>query len=429
LSILHRLKKLSHAQSDRIYAFSDQALLGAGNLLTSIAMARVLPINEFAAYTAAVAVYFVLFGFHRALLVMPFVLSGRDTHPAEQEAQWVWLAGLTSLTLFVLMHLVAWAMEQNHLPPFACMVAGFAAWQAPAMLLQEFGRRWLYQHGRGSGVVLSSLVSLTSTLIGIGAIAWGIVPATSVSQLIGYSALFAFVVHMVILPPRAHAPHLGHMADMLGPRMRFSLWQCLTHIPFVIYNQGFPLLLARLGSPLTVAGFSAIRNILNPANSIVSAIDSTDKVRAVKARREKGVAGAYASTKNTRKLILMIGLPFVLGVAISGPWLLPILYKGRYNFAAELAVLAGYYLLVMVNQPYETFLIVNEKGKALFASRLTSATITLGSAAILVPAHHVLGAALSLLAAQSANCLLLALVSHRHAVSDRHKQSAANASQ
>lgn len=419
MSILNRLNTIRQTQSDRLFGFMDQALLGAGNLLTAILMARILPTDKFAAFATGVAIYFLLAGFYRAIIVIPFLLSGKEEGQEEHKPQWVWLTVLIGGAAFALMQGVAFGMGRAGFSAYACLVAVFAAWQTPGLLLQEFGRRWLYQSGKGLHVVLSSLLSLAIMLGGLGLMMAGWLSPTAAPQLMGLSALAAFVMQMLILPPRLCRPSLSHMAGLLRPRLHFALWQALTHIPFVIYGQGFPLLLTHVAPPVTLAGYSAIRNVLNPVNSIVSAVDSTDKIRAVNAMRERGVAGALASVNGTRRFILVLAMPWLALSCAAGPWLLPLLYKGRYSYPWEMAVLGLYYLLVVINQPFETFLITNEKGKSLFASRLTSAAVTFGAAAVLVPGLHVMGAVLALVLAQAANCLLLALVSRHVVLGDR----------
>lgn len=419
--MIDKLRKVSRSQSDRLYALADQALFGAGNLLTSLLLARILSVTDFAAYVSAVAVYFVIFGFHRALLVMPFLLSAKEEHDVLKKAQWVWMAVLFSAIAFIALQVSAFAMVRAHFATFACSVTWFAACQAPPLLLQEFGKRWLYQDGRGDAVVISSSISFVAILVGIGMIYFGLFPANWASAIIGASSAYGFLIQMQFLPPARVPPRWGEMRALLSPRLRFGIWQSLTHIPYVMYNQGFPLLLAQLGSPATIAGFSAIRNLLNPTNSIVSAVDATDKVRAIKAMRKRGMAGAFESTKGTRNVLLLMGLPFVILVGATGKWILPLAYKGRYTYPNELALLAVYFVFVMINQPFETFLTVNQRGKALFFSRTGSALVTLAMCVFLVPRLHVMGAVLSLLVAQVVNCALLATVSWRLLQANRSK--------
>ncbi len=409
LAFAQKLRGYWKSQNDRVYAFADQLLYGGGNMLATVLLGRTLPAEDFAAFVTAVAVYFVIYGFHRALLVMPFLLSAKETVDERTKSQWVWLALISSLTLFALMLLVALGMRQMGFADFAFRTAIFASLQAPALLLQEFGKRWLYQHGKGAGVVASSAVSLLGILAGITMISLGILPPAYASAVMGAAAIAAAVMQFCVLPPQAVLPSASAMWRLLAPRLAFGLWQSATHIPYVIYNNGFPLLLAKEGSPLAVASFAALRNLLAPTYSLISAVDSTDKVRAVKAMREHGVHAAFASTQGTRNVLLLLGTPFIVLVAASGPWLQNFVYGGRYNNPAELTVLAVYCFFLMINQPFETFLTVNQFGGALFASRAVSALVTLAATTVLVPRFGLMGAVCALLMAQIINCALLAL--------------------
>lgn len=409
LALYNRFSSLLTTQRDRIYAFADQLLYGGGNMLAVILFARALSVEIFAAYIAAVAVYFVIFGFHRACLVMPFLLSAKEDTDHDVKSQWFWAAFLTSLGLAMVMFLTTFGLDLAGADANTVMIAAFAAIQAPPLLLQEFGKRWLYQHDLGHAVVISSALSLFTMLSGALLLLLGYLPDHLVSTIIAASALLAVVVQFLALKPAMTGPKLRVMGALLTRRLSFSMWQSGTHLPYVIYNNGFPLLMAAIGSPAVVAGFAAVRNLLAPSVSLVSAVDSTDKIRAVRAYRDGGPAAARRSTDSTRRVLLVLGIPFLVFLAIlSGP-IQQLVYDGQYYMPWELVVMTAYSALLFINQPYETLLTVAQKGKLLLLSRVISAVTTIAVALYLIPAYGVMGAILSLVIAQAINCTLLSL--------------------
>jgi Na+-driven multidrug efflux pump len=78
-----------------------------------------------------------------------------------------------------------------------------------------------------------------------------------------------------------------------------------------------------------------------------------------------------------------------------------------------MAVLAGYCLLLSTNQPFETFLVVQEQARTLLFSRCLSAVLAIAGLALLGPMLGLLGAAIALLVAQSCNLVALWWLSRR----------------
>ena len=128
---------------DRVVAIGDQALVGLANFLALAAFARVLPREDFAAVGVAVAIHYVIFGFHRAAIVMPYILSAKDRPDPVPRSAWAWLAMRASLVTALLLFIVALGLGLSGVSPFATKCALFAALQSPALLLQEFAKRWL----------------------------------------------------------------------------------------------------------------------------------------------------------------------------------------------------------------------------------------------------------------------------------------------
>jgi O-antigen/teichoic acid export membrane protein len=109
----------------------------------------------------------------------------------------------------------------------------------------------------------------------------------------------------------------------------------------------------------------------------------------------------------------MLNGPFLLAAAIfAGPYQHLVLGPA-YHHPVEMAVLAGYCLLLSVNQPFETFLVVQEQARTLLFSRCLSAVLAIAGLALLGPMLGLLGAAIALLVAQSCNLVALWWLSRR----------------
>jgi len=398
---------------DRMVAMVDQAMVGLSNFIAMAAFARLLPREDFAAIGVAIAIHYVLFGFHRAAIVMPYILSAKDRPEPLPRSAWAYLAMRTSLLVGLMLFLAALGLGLLGVSAFATKCALFAALQSPPLLLQEFGKRWLYQHGRPGGVLVSSAAAFVLVMVGIAAMAF-VLPSTPMlaPALLGLAALTAALIAFLTCRPSRDG--LGvRAAELIGRRREFTLWQSVAHIPYILYNNGYTLLLAIFTGPVGAAGYTALRTLLSPSVSLISAVDSTDKLRAIAAFHDQGPAGAKRSADRTRRLLLSLNGPFLLAAAIlAGPYQHLVLGAAYYH-PVEMAVLAAYCLLLSVNQPFETFLVVQEQARTLLFSRCLSATIAVGGLALLGPSLGLLGAAIALLAAQLCNLVALWWLSRR----------------
>lgn len=397
---------------DRVVAIGDQALVGLSNFLALAAFARLLPRDDFAAIGVAIAVHYVIFGFHRAAIVMPYILSAKDRPDPLPRSAWAFLAMRASLGAGLILFVAALALGLSGLSGFATKCALFAALQSPALLLQEFAKRWLYQHERPIAVLVSSGSGFAIVLAGIALVATALPVAMLASAMLGLAALVAAGIAFLLCRPSRDG--LGvPAATLIGRRRDFTLWQSIAHIPYILYNNGYTLLLAIFTGPGAAAGYTALRTLLSPSVSLISAIDSTDKLRAIAAFHADGAPGAKRSADRTRRLLLMLNGPFLLAATIfAGPYQHLVLGPA-YHHPVEMAVLAGYCLLLSVNQPFETFLVVQEQARTLLFSRCLSAVLAIAGLALLGPMLGLLGAAIALLVAQSCNLVALWWLSRR----------------
>jgi O-antigen/teichoic acid export membrane protein len=391
---------------DRVVAISDQALVGLANFGAMAAFARLLPREEFAAIGVAVAIHFVIFGFHRAAIVMPYILSAKDRPDPVPRSAWAWAAMRASILVTLLLLIAAGGLALAGSMPFAIKCTFYAALQSPALLIQEFAKRWLYQHRRAGCVLISSVTGFVLILAGIAVLWLTHAPAVLASATLGVSALAVALVAFLLCRPERDGWSIP-VTTLIARRREFTLWQSIAHIPYILYNNGYTLLLAMLTGPAATAGYTALRTLLSPSVSLISAVDSTDKLRAIAAFHENGPRGAKRSADRTRRLLLSLNGPFLLGCALLASPYQRLVLGPHYHHPVEMAVLAAYCLLLSVNQPFETFLVVQEKARILMFSRCLSAALAIMGLLLLAPALGLLGAAIALLIAQSCNLIAL----------------------
>ncbi|RYD91441.1 MAG: hypothetical protein EOP61_27560, partial [Sphingomonadales bacterium] len=253
---------------DRLAAIGDQALVGLANFAALAAFARWLPRDDFAAIGVAIAIHFVIFGFHRAAIVMPYILSAKDRPEPVPRSAWAWLAMRVSLVVALLLFVAAVVLALAGASVFAVKCALFAALQSPALLLQEFAKRWLYQHQRVGSVLIASATGFALTIAGLGLLYLLGAPPMLASAILGASALIVALLAFLSCRPSRDGWSIG-AASLIGRRGEFTLWQSIAHIPFILYNNGYPLLLALITGPAATAGYTALRTLLSPSISLI----------------------------------------------------------------------------------------------------------------------------------------------------------------
>jgi len=397
----------------RIHAIADQALQGGANILASAILARALIRADFGALGIAVGLYYLVAGFHRSNIVLPYIAEMGAQHlNADPKAQndWFWMnmigIGLVTLAITVMVLLAAGAGIVRPDWHWIIKPTLLAACITPPLLLAEYGRRWLYQTDRSFTVMLSSIayfMVMTSTAIlvghfrpvaGAGALTW--VAASAVSAAVSLTAL------------RPTTPRWASAVRCWLRNRHFALWQSATHIPYSIYNNAsVVVLIGFLLGPLPAAVFTAARTLINPAISIVSAVDSLDKPRAARALASGGIAALRHSVNRTRMTLIALTGSYLGLVALLATVAVRVVFANKYpGIDNELRLLALAFFLMCLNQPSETFLIVIRAGPTLFAIRAITAIVTIVALAAARP-WGLRGMAIGILLSQTASLFML----------------------
>ncbi len=368
------------AAKDRLASFGDQGLQGVANVLMSALLARSLSHEQFASIGVMLGVNYFTFGLHRANVILPFIVAAaEDEKQGRNSGAWWWastaFAGLSFLALAAItagLALVAALWNPNMGWAVRAMV--YATTAAPALMLAEFARRWLYQ------AKLPATAALTSVLYSLSGL--GLIIATR-SMHNGAVGAFAWTLGGLLgMVPGAVALWPG-MPDWRESYRRwrshrhFAFWQAMAHIPFAIYNSSLVVLVGALAGPTAAASFTATRTLCNPAISAVTAVDSLDKPRAARALVSGGLAGLRGSVNRTRLLLATLTGGY-LGVIVlfAGPVLKLAFGEAYAGHAQEVRLLAVGFFMMCLNLPSETYLIVLRAGRLMFVGRLLTAVIS-----------------------------------------------------
>lgn len=359
-------------------SFVDQGFIGLSALLINLVLARYLSVVAFASLTVMIGAHFFLFGVHRSVIVLPFILddsSGSEAKACERQRAW-WSASLVCIGIILVVLVVAatticifarWTPSAS----WAADVAVLLVFTTPPLLGFEYGRRVLYQHGRAGVVTAMSIVYFfVGMLTALGGM-W--VGSEFVSSLAFAAAGGSgFAIFLVTIRPRA--ANLKKAWSVWRPHAAFGAWQVFTSIPYTVYAVSPIVLIGVLAGPIAAAVFGAARTIVSPAFSIVSAIDSLDKPRAARAMSESGLLGLHASIVQTRILLIVLSGSYLGLLIITAPWVMEVAFGPKYGeHSTAVRLLAVAFFCMCLNQPIETMLIVLRKSQVIFAVRMTAA--------------------------------------------------------
>ncbi|QUD86038.1 lipopolysaccharide biosynthesis protein [Phenylobacterium montanum] len=368
------------AAKDRLASFADQGLQGVANILMSALLARSLSHEQFASIGVMLGVNYFAFGLHRANVILPFIVAAaEDEKHGRTSGAWWWastaFAGLSLVALALITGALALvATLWNPSIDWAVRALAYATFAAPAMMLAEFARRWLYQ------AKLPATAALTSVLYSLSGLA--VIIATRGMHNGAISASAWTLGGVLGMLPGAIALWPG-MPDWRESYRRwrthahFAFWQGMAHIPFAVYNSSLVVLVGALAGPTAAASFTATRTLCNPAISTVTAVDSLDKPRAARALVSGGLPGLRGSVNRTRLLLATLtGAYLGLIVLFAGPVLKVAFGEAYAGHAQEVRVLALGFFMMCLNLPSETYLIVLRAGRLMFIGRMLTAVVS-----------------------------------------------------
>lgn len=365
---------------NRLSTFADQAAQGLANLGVAALAARQLSREEFASIGVMLGAHFLMFGFHRAVVTLPYIL---DQHSPTTEPGCWWRVNLVACAAIGV--LLALAAAILHLWPgqadlaWAARGIACAVVVSPLLCAADFARRRLYQ------ALHATTAAVASGLYALLSFGWILAVPRLLERNDAWIASGAWAIGAVGAAVLSFAMRPGRRGtwrealDHWRPFRGFTAWQAATHLPYTLYNNSAVLVIGALAGPLAASAFTASRTLATPASSLVTAVDSLDKPRAARALKSDGLPGLRRSIGRTRILLIALTGGYLAAVALAAPVVLHLMFGDKYLAeASAVRILCGVFFLIGLNQPSETFLIVLRESRMLFVTRSMAAIAALG---------------------------------------------------
>jgi len=362
----------------------------------AIYLARELPQADWGTYSLGYALMLFAQGFQRALVCIPIAtMAHQDDVLSRSIGFWrklQWKVTVFTLSAVLLSAVISRGVSRNSSISESLLIAALLV---PGFFSLEFWRRLLIQSKNIRVAAINAAVFLLLVII--------LLPLLSVthSGALVAAAGISFCAFMAGSITRSRAlsliPAAGEPLDLGQQVWQFGRWASLSHLAYSGYNTVIQVALSIIAGPAAMGSFAAVRNLVQPVNTLIGAIDNVDKPRAARAYAADGFRGLFSSLWRTVATLSLFGGAYVLICAAGGGYVINLLYHHRYGYAwGELWMWCVIAMAMMAAQPLESGLYVANRTDALFSNRLFSTVIGLGTAIVFIPALGVLGALLGL---------------------------------
>ncbi|UFS68823.1 hypothetical protein LPW11_13035 [Geomonas sp. RF6] len=380
----------------RKWSLIEQGFLSIANFGMAVFLARELSKGEWGSFSLGFALMLFAQGFQRALVSIPVATMAHSAEILSASLPF-WRRTQTKITAAATAGLglaaLAWRpFGTDSGMPLALLIAAILV---PGFFSLEFWRRVLIQTReiKAAAMVSSFLLFSVALLIGTVALRHG----GALFAACGMSACTLAAGALLRRRAMKVLPATAETISFAGELYRFGRWATLSHVAFSGYNTAIQMVLTMVCGSAAMGSFAAVRNLTQPINTLIGAVDNLDKPRAARAFAGGSFPDLFSSLWRTMATLTMLGGGYLILCAAGGGHLVNALYHGRYGYAwNEIWLWCLIASAMMAAQPMESGLYVAQRTDALFVNRVISAVIGLGTAVITIPRFGVVGALMGL---------------------------------
>lgn len=362
----------------RYLAFTEQALISGSNFLLYLFAARNLPKESWGELSLALGFILVIQGFQRAFVTIPMVTT--DSGLSEFNLSigfWkrVQLSVSLGLLLFVL---VGYVLSVLFYEPWIQRTLLYSMLLLIPLFYLEFARRIIVMSSGAKRLVGMAVAYVLGLLLIVGGGSaygyagnvWVFVSALAVASLAS--------LYVAGVPLFASSRTDSDSPWCAASLWQFGRWAAASSLAYTGYNFAIQGLLAAMSGPVAVGVFAAARNLIQPINTLIQAVDTVDKPRAGRAFAATGIDGLRSVTRRSWKAMLVVGLPYLCLVYVFSDSILNLFYGEKYADGGSAVRLWCFVALAMIfAQPLETCLYVIKHPDWLFYTRISSAMLVI----------------------------------------------------
>ncbi|WP_148051432.1 lipopolysaccharide biosynthesis protein [Inmirania thermothiophila] len=312
----------------------------------NILLARWLPPEEYGAFAVALSVFYLLAGFHTAVLTEPMMIFGAGKyreHFRKYLGMVLWGHWGVSALIALGLGIAAWVFHRLGSTPMAQALFGLAV-TSPFLLLLWLTRRACYAQLRPIWAVVGSGVNFLVVLGGLFLLwRWREISSFNGFLALGAGALLASLFIATILKPQV-AGYVGTptASMVVGDHREYGKWNILAFSLYWASGQILMVLIPIFLGLEASAAVAATLTLYRPVQQTVQALGSL--VLPVFSRTVSGPGGRERLRKEATFVALLfgggVGLYSLIVSVFSRP-ILHLLYGGKYDEHWVLIVLLG----------------------------------------------------------------------------------------
>jgi O-antigen/teichoic acid export membrane protein len=328
------------------WAVLDQGLFSGANFLVNILLARWLPPEEYGAFAVALSVFYLLAGFHTAVLTEPMMVFGAGKYRAHFRkylGMLLWGHWAISVLIALVLGGAALVMARLGSAAMAQALAGLAI-SSPFLLLLWLARRAPYVEMRPGWAVLGSGVNLLVTLGGLFLL-WRLGPLSSLTSLVllgASGAVASFVLLLHIGPEMAGFVGRPTPGMVLRDHRDYGSWNILAFIAYWASGQILMLLIPIFLGLAASAAVAATWNLYRPVSLFMQSLGLVI-LPTFSRWVDQGVPGLELRRRVSRLAFLLGGAVALYGLMLTlgAKPVLHLLYAGKYDNYSELIAWLG----------------------------------------------------------------------------------------
>ena len=370
------LRKFPSSLIPRVAGFWDQGTMSLATLLQTALLARALDRETFGYFSIAMSISVVMQSLCRSAIFIPYLIS-QDDPDRGPSSEWVDAAlRLLAWPLIIPIVLIALYFTTGITFNFAAVASGFVL--AIGAIYYDINRRLALSVGLYVPVIVCASGILV-TWLGLAIAAYYF--SLNVFTVIGLNGFFCALCGAFLHRIQLHKEENVYKRNLYGLTRRNKAnvaWNIAAFLPYAVYNNLAPTLIAIYYGPSIVAVYAATRVLLSPITMLGAAIDNIDKARASRALREHGIAGLQRSLLSYGATIVGLAMPYLCLGYIWCPSLLKLLIG--VNLGVHVGEGRAWLLVavfIVIGQPIETGLVLLKKSNVYFWSRCIGAGATI----------------------------------------------------
>ena len=336
IDIVSVIRFFSLARMPASWAVYDQILVSGANFLSTMLIAKMLSVDDFAMYSLASLAVLFFSSFQRTLITQPMNVLGATESLSQLSDRYISLLRLQRILIPLAIFFMV--LLGTAFFPHVWIVFAACAYLA-AFFLQELVRRFYYTRNKIDLALHNDLIGYGGQLALLTLI-WvcEMHNAALAFFALAFSAIIAFLWgNNAIFRDKLRAAHAPKpVTNVLQEHWRMARWVVLSQFVFWGASQVYPFMLASWGSFRSVADFNIAVSILNALNIVRLMLGNYLPSRVTRVYAKDGTIGLR---RYLLKLIFLCGgisVFIILTLIISADWLISLLFGDKYPLAGQI---------------------------------------------------------------------------------------------